>query len=91
MFSTTIESIIWGGEKNIPPMLKRKLQRNDDLEPIDPPQKFFESVPDEPYEEQRDDEATERFPDALFEEQRERSEDYPQGGMLEPYDIEGDR
>jgi len=48
-------------------------------------------VPDEPYEEQRDDEATERFPDALFEEQRERSEDYPQGGMLEPYDIEGDR
>lgn len=59
MFSTTIESIIWGGEKNIPPIIKRKLQRNDDLDPIDPPQKFFESVPDEPYEEQRDDEATE--------------------------------
>lgn len=36
----------------------------------------LESVPDEPYEEQRDD---------------ERTEDYPLGGMLEPYDIEGDR
>lgn len=59
MFSTTIESIIWGGEKNIPPIIKRKLQRNDDLDPIDPPQKFFESVPDEPYEEQRDDESDE--------------------------------
>lgn len=75
MFSTTIESIIWGGEKNIPPIIKRKLQRNDDLDPIDPPQKFFESVPDEPYEEQRD----------------EHTEDYPLGGMLEPYDIDGDR
>lgn len=75
MFSTTIESIIWGGEKNIPPIIKRKLQRNDDLDTIDPPQKFFESVPDESYEEQRD----------------ERTEDYPLGNMLEPYDIDGDR
>ena len=32
-------------------------------------------VPDEPYEEQRD----------------ERTEDYPLGNMLEPYDIAGDR
>lgn len=81
MFSTTIESIIWGGEKNIPPIIKRRLKKYDDLDPIDPPARFIESVPDEPYEEQRDDEATES----------ERTEDYPLGGMLEPYDIQNNR